>query len=154
VAISTGNSGGTTSVKSDINVTPMIDVMLVLLIIFMIVTPLIAAGFKATLPKGKNLDPRPEGDNEIVLGIDQAGRYFLNGRPLPSGTLEDQLRSLYAARTEDKILYFKADNQLKYGKIQEAVETARRAGVRVMAAITEPNKTAMFTWDDKKKGKK
>jgi biopolymer transport protein TolR len=141
-------------VKSDINVTPMIDVMLVLLIIFMIVTPLIAAGFKATLPKGKNLDPRPEGDNEIVLGIDQAGRYFLNGRPLPNGTLEDQLRSLYAARTEDKILYFKADNQLKYGKIQEAVETARRAGVRVMAAITEPNKTVMFGADDKKKEKK
>jgi biopolymer transport protein TolR len=154
VAISTGNTGGTTSVKSDINVTPMIDVMLVLLIIFMIVTPLIAAGFKATLPKGKNLDPRPEGDNEIVLGIDQAGRYFLNGRPLPNGTLEDQLRSLYAARTEDKILYFKADNQLKYGKIQEAVETARRAGVRVMAAITEPNKTAMFGADEKKKEKK
>jgi biopolymer transport protein TolR len=154
VAISTGNSAGGTAVKSDINVTPMIDVMLVLLIIFMIVTPLIAAGFKATLPKGKNLDPRPEGDNEIVLGIDQAGRYFLNGRPLPNGTLEDQLRSTYASRTEDKILYFKADNQLKYGKIQEAVETARRAGVRVMAAITEPNKTAMFAGDDKKKGKK
>ena len=154
MAISTGNSAGGTAVKSDINVTPMIDVMLVLLIIFMIVTPLIAAGFKATLPKGKNLDPRPEGDNEIVLGIDQAGRYFLNGRPLPSGTLEDQLRSLYAARTEDKILYFKADNQLKYGKIQEAVETARRAGVRVMAAITEPNKTAMFAEDAKKKEKK
>jgi biopolymer transport protein TolR len=153
VATSTG-SAGVGAVKADINVTPMIDVMLVLLIIFMIVTPLIAAGFKATLPKGKNLDPRPEGDNEIVLGIDQAGRYFLNGRPLPNGTLEDQLRSLYAARTEDKILYFKADNQLKYGKIQEAVETARRAGVRVMAAITEPNKTAMFTGDDKKKGKK
>jgi biopolymer transport protein TolR len=152
VAISTGNTGGTTSVKSDINVTPMIDVMLVLLIIFMIVTPLIAAGFKATLPKGKNLDPRPEGDNEIVLGIDQGGRYFLNGRPIPSGSLEDQLRSTYAARTEDKILYFKADNQLKYGKIQEAVETARRAGVRVMAAITEPNKSVMFA-DDKKEKK-
>ena len=153
MAISTGNTGGTTSVKSDINVTPMIDVMLVLLIIFMIVTPLIAAGFKATLPKGKNLDPRPEGDNEIVLGIDQAGRYFLNGRPIPSGSLEDQLRSTYAARTEDKILYFKADNQLKYGKIQEAVETARRAGVRVMAAITEPNKTALFAGDKKKEKK-
>ncbi|HEY3013276.1 MAG TPA: hypothetical protein VGJ36_11050, partial [Gemmatimonadales bacterium] len=77
----------------------------------------------------------------------------LNGRPLPSGTLEDQLRSLYAARTEDKILYFKADNQLKYAKVQEAVETARRAGVRVMAAITEPNKTVMFG-DDEKKEKK
>ena len=153
MAISTGSSGGVTSVKSDINVTPMIDVMLVLLIIFMIVTPLIAAGFKATLPKGKNLDPRPEGENEVVLGIDQSGHYFLDGRPLPAGTLEDQLRSRFATRTEDKILYFKADNQLKYGKIQEAVETARRAGVRVMAAITEPNKTAMFGQEEPKEKK-
>jgi biopolymer transport protein TolR len=154
VAISTGSAGGT-AVKSDINVTPMIDVMLVLLIIFMIVTPLIAAGFKATLPKGKNLDPRPEGENEVVLGIDQSGRYFLNGRPLAGGAnaLQDQLRSIFASRTEDKILYFKADNQLKYSKVQEAVETARRSGVRVMAAITEPNKSVMFAGDEKKEKK-
>ena len=153
MAISTG-SAGVGAVKADINVTPMIDVMLVLLIIFMIVTPLIAAGFKATLPKGKNLDPRPEGDNEVVLGIDEAGRYFLNGRPLPEGTLGDQLRSIFSARTEDKILYFKADNHLKYAKVQEAVETARRSGVRVMAAITEPNKTGLFQADKDKKEKK
>jgi biopolymer transport protein TolR len=151
VAISTGNSAGTSAVKADINVTPMIDVMLVLLIIFMIVTPLIAAGFKATLPKGKNLDPRPEGENEVVLGIDQAGRYFLNQRPIATGALEDQLRGIFAARTEDKILYFKADNQLKYAKVQEAVETARRAGVRVMAAITEPNRTVLLGEDEKEK---
>ncbi len=150
MAISTG-SAGPSAVKADINVTPMIDVMLVLLIIFMIVTPLIAAGFKATLPKGKNLDPRPEGDNEVVLGIDEAGGYFLNGRALPNGTLEDQLRSIYSARTEDKILYFKADNKLKYAKIQEAVETARRSGVRVMAAITEPKNTGLFQADKKEK---
>jgi biopolymer transport protein TolR len=153
VAISTG-SAGVGAVKADINVTPMIDVMLVLLIIFMIVTPLIAAGFKATLPKGKNLDPRPEGDNEVVLGIDEAGRYFLNGRPLPEGTLGDQLRSIFASRTEDKILYFKADNRLKYAKVQEAVETARRSGVRVMAAITEPSKAGLFQADKDKKEKK
>jgi biopolymer transport protein TolR len=150
VAISTG-SAGVGAVKADINVTPMIDVMLVLLIIFMIVTPLIAAGFKATLPKGKNLDPRPEGENEVVLGIDEAGHYFLNGRPLPDGTLEDQLRGIFAARTEDKILYFKADNKLRYAKVQEAVETARRSGVRVMAAITEPKSSALFSADDKEK---
>jgi biopolymer transport protein TolR len=153
MALSAGRSGiaGQTSVKSEPNVVPMIDIMLVLLIIFMIVTPLIAAGFKATLPKGKNLDPRPEGDNEIVLGIDQAGRYFLNGRSLPAdATLEDQLRSLFASRTEDKVLYFKADNQLKYAKVQEAVETARKAGVRVMAAITEPKSTSLFATDKKK----
>ena len=149
MAMATGGAGQT-SVKSQPNVVPMIDIMLVLLIIFMIVTPLIAAGFKATLPKGKNLDPRPEGDNEIVLGIDQSGNYFLNGRPLPSGTLEDQLRSIFSSRTEDKILYFKADNQLKYAKVQEAVETARKAGVRVMAAITEPKSSGLFAPEKKK----
>jgi biopolymer transport protein TolR len=145
---------GQTSVRSEPNVVPMIDIMLVLLIIFMIVTPLIAAGFRATMPKGKNLDPRPEGENEVILGIDDAGRYFLNGRPLPEGTLEDQLRGIFAARTEDKILYFKADNKLKFGKIQEAVETARRSGVRVMAAITEPSvQRGLFAEDDEKEKK-
>src|SRR5581483_11873954 len=116
----------------------MIDVMLVLLIIFMIVTPLIASGFKATMPKGVNLEKRPEGDNEVVLGIDAGGNFFLDGKPIKDEVLEEQLKSIYAARTEDKILYFKADNQLKYGRVQEAVEIARRAGVRVIAAITEP----------------
>ena len=154
MAISTGSAGGgVTSVKSDINVTPMIDVMLVLLIIFMIVTPLIAAGFKATLPKGKNLDARPEGDNEVILGIDEYGKYFLNGRPIADATLQDQLRSIFNARTEDKILYFKADNKLKYAKIQEAVEIARQSGVRVMAAITEPVNTGLFQPGDQKEKK-
>ena len=85
MAISTRDAGKE-AVKADINVTPMIDVMLVLLIIFMIVTPLIAAGFKAVMPKGKNLDPRPEGSGEVVLGIDAAGNYFLNTRAVPPGT--------------------------------------------------------------------
>ncbi len=129
---------GQTAVKSEPNVIPMIDIMLVLLIIFMIVTPLIASGFKATLPRGANLDKAPEQEGEVILGIDVAGSYFLDGRPIAADALEDQLRARFAARTTDKILYFKADNQLKYVKVQEAVEIARRAGVRVLAAITEP----------------
>ncbi len=138
MAISAGSAGRST-VKAEPNVIPMIDIMLVLLIIFMIVTPLIAAGFKATMPKGKNLDSRPEGENEIILGVDAGGQYFLTGKgPVDPGVLEEQLKAMYAARTEDKILYFKADNQLKVARIQEAVELARRSGARVMAAITEP----------------
>jgi biopolymer transport protein ExbD len=117
----------------------MIDIMLVLLIIFMIVTPLIAAGFQAAMPTGKNLDPRPEESNEVILGIDALGNYFLDTRPIDAAILEDHLRSVYTARTEDKILYFKADQNLPYARIQEAVEIARQAGVRVMAAITEKN---------------
>ena len=78
----------------------------------------------------------------MVLGIDEAGRYFLNGRPIAGRERSrTSCARIFAARTEDKILYFKADNQLKFGKIQEAVETARRAGVRVMAAITEPQRS-------------
>jgi biopolymer transport protein TolR len=138
MGMSAGNAGRS-SVKAEPNVIPMIDIMLVLLIIFMIVTPLIAAGFKATMPKGKNLDSRPEGDNEIILGIDASGNYFLDGKgPVDPGVLEEQLKAMFAARTEDKIIYFKADNELQFGRIQEAVELVRRSGVRVMAAITEP----------------
>ena len=122
----------------------MIDIMLVLLIIFMIVTPLIAAGFQATMPRGSNLDPRPEEEGEVILGIDVNGDYYLDGRRVQEGGLEDILRSMYTAREEDKILFFKADRSLRFQKIEEAVEIARRAGVRVMAAITEPQLTSAF----------
>lgn len=131
------NSAGTTAIKSEPNVIPMIDIMLVLLIIFMIVTPLIANGFKATMPQGTNLEKRPEGDGEVVLGIDAAGGYFVNGVAIPGAALEDQLKSIFSQRPEDKVLYFRADKDLPFSKIQEAVETARKAGVAVMAAITE-----------------
>ena len=148
MAISTGS--GRAKVNADINVTPMIDVMLVLLIIFMIVTPLIAAGFQATLPKGKNLDPSPEEDTDVILGIDRNGKFFLDTKPIDEAVLEDYLRTVYAARTEDKILYFKADNNLKYGRVQDAVELARRAGVRVLAAITEPQNTGLLAHEEEK----
>ena len=116
----------------------MIDIMLVLLIIFMIVTPLLAAGFTATLPKGENLRPSPEQEDEVVVGIDVNGGFFLNTRPVTTEQLEETLRAMYAARTEDKIMYLKADQNLKYGRVQEAIEIGRRAGARVVATITEP----------------
>ena len=144
------NQAGTTSIKSEPNVIPMIDIMLVLLIIFMIVTPLIANGFKATMPQGKNLDKRPEGDGEVVLGIDAAGGYFLNGVSIPAETLQDQLTNIYNARPEDKVMYFRADKDLQYGKIQEAVEIARKAGVRVMAAITDVKQSGKGLFDIEK----
>ncbi len=131
--------------NSDINVTPMIDVMLVLLIIFMIVTPLIAAGFKATLPVGEHLQKDPEEKDEVVLGIDASGRYFLDGHAISDEALGDQLKAIYATREKDKVLYFKADNKLRYGRIQQAVELARGAGVRVLAAVTEPKRGLLET---------
>lgn len=148
MGMSTGNAGRT-SVKSEPNVVPMIDIMLVLLIIFMIVTPLIAAGFKAELPKAKNLLASPEKEDEVVLGIDQSGGFFLNKRPITDAVLEQQLASMFASR-EDKILYFKADQKIKYGRVQDGIEIARRAGARVVKSITEPVQSAPLLGGKKK----
>ena len=131
------STSGKTSVKAEPNVIPMIDIMLVLLIIFMIVTPLIASGFKAAMPTGVNLDAADEEDDEVILGIDESGGFFLNGQSIPQDVLEDQLKAIYAARPDNKVLIFRADQNLKFGRIQDGVEIARRAGVRVMAAVTE-----------------
>jgi biopolymer transport protein ExbD len=150
VAISTGSGSG--QVNANINVTPMIDVMLVLLIIFMIVAPLLEAGFKATMPSAANVEKAPEGKEEITLGLDDKGDYFVNKIPMTKEAAEAELTSKYATRTADKILFFKADINLKYKKVQEAIEVGRRAGARVLMAITERTGGLMGD-DDKKKGK-
>ena len=135
------------AVKADINVTPMIDVMLVLLIIFMIVTPIITSGFQATIPRGQNPEARPEGPDEIRLGIDQQGNYFLDvgegPRAITDADLPGRLAALYAIRTKDKILFLKADQAIEFSRVQQAIEVARKAGVRVVGAITE-QKQAVF----------
>ena len=134
--------GGGGSLKAEPNVVPMIDIMLVLLIIFMIVTPVITAGFQAEMPLGKNIEARPDDPEDVVLGIDQEGVFYLDPGTgqigiVPEGQLEDVLRQVFDTRTKDKILYFRADKSLPFGRIQDAIETARTAGVRVLAAITE-----------------
>jgi biopolymer transport protein ExbD len=129
------------AVKADINVTPLIDVMLVLLIIFMIVTPLIAAGFQATLPRSANPENRPEGPDEVRLGIDKDGKFYLDlgegPRNISDQDLPGRLQALYETRTKDKILFLKADQNIEFGRVQQAIEIARQAGVRVVGAITE-----------------
>ena len=129
------------AVKADINVTPLIDVMLVLLIIFMIVTPIIAAGFQATIPRSANPELRPEGPDEIRLGIDRDGKFFLDlgegPRQIKDEDLPGRLEGIYANRTKDKVVFLKADQNLDFGRVQQAIEIARQAGVRVVGAITE-----------------
>lgn len=124
-------------VMADINVTPMVDVMLVLLIIFMVVTPAIVAGFQAQLPQGEFLKERPEAEERVVLGIDANGRYYLNKRPIAREDAEYQIAYEFATRPQDRVLFIKADRSLKYQEILDAMEIARGAGVRVIAAVTE-----------------
>jgi biopolymer transport protein TolR len=134
MAMSSTSGGG---VKAEPNVTPMIDVMLVLLIIFMIVVPALNAGFQATPPKGMNLKAHPEEKNDQVLGIDVAGRYYLNKKPIKTEDLGPMLKQIYDTRTEDKILYLKADEKLNYGKVLDALDVAAKNGVRVTGMITD-----------------
>jgi biopolymer transport protein TolR len=134
MAMSTTAGGG---VKAEPNVTPMIDVMLVLLIIFMIVVPALNAGFNAQPPKGANLKAHPEDPSDQVLGIDAAGQYFLNKKPIHNEDLPTLLKQIYDTRTEDKIMYLKADQNLDYGKVLTALDIAAKNGVRVTGMITE-----------------
>jgi biopolymer transport protein TolR len=147
MAMSTGGSGG---VKAEPNVTPMIDVMLVLLIIFMLVVPAISAGFQAVPPQGVNLKPHPEEERDQVLGIDANNQYFLNKAPIPNNTLGQRLKEIYEARTEDKVLYVKAHKDLEYSKILDAMDIASHNGVSMAAMITDqqPGTKSSITTDN------
>jgi len=132
--MSTGSSSG---VKAEPNVTPMIDVMLVLLIIFMLVVPAISAGFQAIPPTGVNLKPHPEEERDQVLGIDANGQYFLNKAPIPNAELPQRLNAIYSTREEDKLLYVKAHKDLEYGKVLDALDIAAHNHVAVTGMITD-----------------
>src|SRR5688500_9755107 len=146
MAMSTSGGGG---VKAEPNVTPMIDVMLVLLIIFMIVIPTIEAGFTAQPPQGINLKPQQEEDQDQVLGIDANGQYYLNKAPIRNEQLLSHLKAIYDVRTIDKILYVKAHKELEYGVIQDAMAIAAEAGVRKTGMISEqvPNTESTVVGD-------
>jgi biopolymer transport protein ExbD len=135
MGMSAGGGGG---VKADPNVTPMIDVMLVLLIIFMITIPQINAGFTAVPPEGQNLKPHPEEDGDQVLGIDDQGQYYLNKKPVRNEDLETLVREIYGVEgRDDYIMYVKAHKDLQYLKVIDAMDKLSRSGVRVAALISE-----------------
>ena len=144
MSVSTG--GG---VKAEPNVTPMIDVMLGLLIIFMITIPQINAGFTAVPPEGQNLKPHPEEDGDQVLGIDDQGRYYLNKSRIRNEDLEALVGEIYLKEREDYIMYVKAHKDLEYVKVVDALDRISRSGVRVAALITDqtPNTESLVQSD-------
>ena len=136
MGMSAGGGGGG-AVKAEPNVTPLVDVMLVLLIIFMVIIPTLMSGLNAEPPKGINLKQHPEEKGDQLLGIDRKGVYYLNRQPIRAEDLPGQLKAIYDAREEDKILYLRADKNLAYSKVQDAVDIAAKAGVRVTGLISE-----------------
>jgi biopolymer transport protein ExbD len=124
---------------AEINVTPMVDVMLVLLIIFMVVTTTVP--FTARLPDARAALPARE--DRVTLGIDTRGRYWITDVPDPGPIAPDQLAArlagAYAARggEPDGVLYLKADHGVSYAVVMRAMDSARQVGVRKVAMITE-----------------
>src|ERR671914_657039 len=101
MAVGTSTTSTKSAVQSEPNVTPMIDVMLVLLIIFMVVTPALLAGFNATPPQGVNLKDHPEIEGDQVLGIDADGVYYLNKRPVRKEDLPQMLKQIFVEQTRE-----------------------------------------------------
>jgi biopolymer transport protein TolR len=138
-----GDTGGggveasDSGVMGDINVTPLVDVMLVLLIIFMIVTPAIMAGFQAQMPEGAHLKARPDDDERTTFGVDREGRWYLNKKLVAKEDAEKALAAEFLKHPDDKVLFVKADKNLKYGQLMEVMEVAKKAGVAVFAAVTD-----------------
>ena len=120
---------------AEINIIPLVDVVLVLLLIFMLTAPMMYRGIDVNLPKASS---RPTAVEErLVLTVTKDQSLFLNDRRLPATGLEQALRQAFANRT-DKTLYLKADAGLSYGTVVETMDRVRRAGIERLGMVTEP----------------
>jgi biopolymer transport protein TolR len=128
-----GAKGG---IKSDINVTPLVDVMLVLLIIMMIVAPLLQKGAPVRLPTAANSVDKPETQDQTVVAVAANGDYYVNGVPVPNTDLRRRVDDILETKTE-KIVLIKADEDAAYGKVMDAMDELRAAGIEDMGLVTE-----------------
>lgn len=120
----------TAALNNEINVTPMIDVLLVLLIIFMAAIPSMRKSIDVQLPD-RTTQSRSEGAPSIVLELDAAGQYSINRSPVPNDRLAARLHAIYDARPE-KVLFVKGNGKVRYARVIAAMDVARGAGVKVL----------------------
>ncbi len=128
-------------VRADINVTPLVDVVLVLLIIFMVVTPMIARGVSVELPVTANHDKKNDDNRDIIVSINKNGELFVNADKVPA----DRLTATITAerrRTPDKGVFLKADHRIDYGQAREAMEAIHLAGVEDVQLGTDERPAA------------
>jgi biopolymer transport protein TolR len=122
--------------KSDINVTPLVDVMLVLLIIMMIVAPLLQQGVSLTLPIASNSSEKPETQEDTVVAITANGRFHVNGIAVQEGDLRRRVEEALEQKKQ-RILIIRADEDAAYGDVMNAMDELRAAGLEDIGLITE-----------------
>jgi biopolymer transport protein ExbD/biopolymer transport protein TolR len=142
-------------VNSDINVTPMVDVMLVLLIIFMVITPMLQKGVSVTMAKTDNPIKMPEADREdsLIVAIMRDGKVYFNSDVVTAETLTDKVKDKLANKV-DKRVFVKADAGAKYGDVVAVVDEVRSAGVDQLGLLTEERKQGSLESQDTGKTKK
>ena len=130
-----GGSGS--GIKADINVTPLVDVMLVLLIIVMLIAPLIQKGVEITLPLAGNTSDHPESSDQTTVQITKDNRFWINSGEVPDNELRIRVEEVLEDKN-DKVVLIKADVEASYGDVMFAMDELRAAGIEDMALITEP----------------
>jgi biopolymer transport protein TolR len=133
---------GLSKVNADINVTPMADIMLVLLIIFMITTPLLQTGITVNLPKAKNPLDAPDADKKeaVIVALNREGRIYLAKTPITEADLSEYLSRKFSGGEINKTIYLKADTAVAYGRVVDIVNQCRKSGVDRIGLMTEKEK--------------
>ena len=131
-----GSKGG---VKADINVTPLVDVMLVLLIIMMLVAPMLQQGVSVRLPQAGNTVDKPEQQGQTVIAIAANKQTYLNAKLIQEGELSTRVNELLENKA-DKIVLIKADEEVEYSAVMATMDQLRQAGIEDIGLITERKK--------------
>jgi len=133
MAMQLGSSGG---VKSDINVTPLVDVMLVLLIIMMIIAPLLQKGVDVRLPIAGNSSPKPETQDQTVLGVKADKSTWVNGVEVSKSELRTRIENVMESKKE-KLVLIKADIEAPYSAVMDTMDLLRAIGIEDVGLITD-----------------
>jgi len=126
--------GGGGGLRCEINVTPLVDVMLVLLVIFMVVTPMLRLELPIDLPETKS-GTAAEQSNQVILTAGADGALLLNGAPVVQEAVEATIRELFAQR-DDRTIFLEADRSLPYAKVVDLMDACRAAGVARIGVLT------------------
>ncbi len=130
--------GNNRAAMADINVTPLVDVMLVLLVIFMVTAPMMQQGVQVNLPKA-NTKAMDQAEETVIVTVDGQGKIFINKDQVPAGDLRPRLSDMFANR-EKKEIFLKADTGVPYGEVVRTMADIKGAGIERLGMVTEPAK--------------